>query len=163
FSDRRRVSGTNPTMNRLYVIESSPSITGSMADHRLPIRSSDVERFARALAQSLGFANAAPSDLSPTWSRWLDAPADDLKAHAGTSLGTAGMGQPPIVHTLAYWVNATLGNVGKTVTYIAPLTGAAQADSLRSLTNDMNLGKVSALLILDGNPAYNAPADVHFA
>ncbi len=163
FTNRRRVSGENPTMNRLYVIEGTPSITGSMADHRLPLRSSDVERFARALAQSLGLANVAPSDIPESWSRWLDALTADLKAHTGTSLVTVGIGQPPIVHALAYWMNSNLGNTGKTVSYIAPLTGAGQADSLRKLNDDMNNGKVSALLMLGGNPAYNAPADIGFA
>jgi len=163
FTDRRRVHGENSTMNRLYVVEGTPSITGSMADHRLALRSSDVERFTRALAQRLGFAGAAPSDIPDGWSRWLDALADDLKAHPGTSLVTAGMGQPPVVHALAHWINATLGNSGKTVTYIAPLTTEAQGDSLRSLTGTMNKGSVSALLILGGNPAYSAPADIPFA
>ncbi|HVU12335.1 MAG TPA: 4Fe-4S dicluster domain-containing protein, partial [Phototrophicaceae bacterium] len=163
FSDRRRVQGDNPAMNRLYVVESSPSITGSMADHRLPLQPSDVERFARALAQNLGLANAAPSDIPDSWSRWLAALVADLRAHAGTSLVTAGSGQPPIVHALVYWINATLGNTGKTITYIAPLTGQAQAESLRQLTDDMNVGKVSSLLMLGGNPVYDAPADVHFA
>ncbi len=163
FSDRRRVTDTQPSMNRLYAVESSPSITGSMADHRLAIRSSDVERFTRALAARLGFADAAPGDLPSNWSRWLDALANDLKAHSGASLVTAGMGQPPIVHALAHWINATLGNTGKTVTYIAPPTAESQRDSLHDLTDAMNSGSVSALLILGGNPAYSAPADIPFA
>jgi len=37
-------------MNRLYVVESMPSGTGAIADHRLPMRSRDVEPLARALA-----------------------------------------------------------------------------------------------------------------
>jgi MoCo/4Fe-4S cofactor protein with predicted Tat translocation signal len=163
FTDRRRVHGENPTMNRLYVTESTPSITGSMADHRLPLRSSDVERFARALAERLGLANVASGTLSENWSRWLNALTDDLQAHPGSSLVTAGIGQPPIVHALAHWINATLGNVGKTIDYIAPLTAEAQHDSLRNLTEAMNSGSVSVLLILGGNPVYTASADVPFA
>src|SRR5208282_471315 len=41
-------------MNRLYVVESTPSSTGAKADHRLPKRASFVETFARALAVTLG-------------------------------------------------------------------------------------------------------------
>ena len=163
FTDRRRVEANSATMNRLYVLEWTPTITGSMADHRLPLRSSEVERFARALAERLGLANAAPADIPASWNNWLDALADDLTAHHGTSLITAGQGQPPIVHALAHWINDRLENAGKTVTYIAPLTAESQADSLRALTDSMNAGQVSALLILGGNPVYTAPADIPFA
>jgi molybdopterin-containing oxidoreductase family iron-sulfur binding subunit len=36
FTDGRRVSFGKREMNRLYVVESTPTVTGSMADHRLP-------------------------------------------------------------------------------------------------------------------------------
>ena len=128
FTDRRRVEADKTTMNRLYVIEGTPTITGSMADHRMSLRSSDLERFARALAERLGLTGAAPADVPDSWTHWLDALTDDLKAHGGTSLVTVGYGQPPIVHALAHWINATLKNSGKTVTYSAPLTAEAQAE-----------------------------------
>ncbi len=163
FTDRRRVGANSATMNRLYVVEGTPSITGSMADHRLALRSSEVERFARALVERLGLVGAAPADLPDIWGRWLDALTDDLKAHQGTSFVTVGSGQPPIVHALAHWMNAALGSIGKTVTYVAPLTGEGQTESLGALTDAMNTGSVSALLILGGNPAYSAPADIPFA
>src|SRR5882724_7954356 len=41
-------------MNRLYVVESVPSPTGVKAEHRLSLRASEVEGFARSLAASLG-------------------------------------------------------------------------------------------------------------
>ncbi len=165
FSDKRRVDADQVAMNRLYVVESTPSITGSMADHRLALRSSEVERFARALAERLGLAGAAPADLPESWSSWISALADDLTAHQGTSLVTAGLGQPPIVHALAAWINATLGGVGQTIRYIEPPVTQtdSQVESLRALTDAMQNGEVSALLIVGGNPAYDAPADIAFA
>ncbi len=100
----------------------------------------------------------------------LPAIARDLKAHAGASIVIAGEFQPPEVHALAHAMNASLGNVGKTVMYTDAMedtgpAGAAQADhmqSLRTLVDDMNAGKVEALLILGGNPVYNAPSDLDF-
>ena len=163
FTNRRRVTDDHPTMNRLYMVEGTPTITGSMADHRLPIRSSDVERFARALTERLGLNGAAPADVPASWDTWLTALTDDLTAHHGTSLITAGLGQPPIVHALAHWINDRLGNAGRTVTYIAPLIAEAQVDSLAALIDSMNGGQVKALLIVDGNPVYTAPADHPFA
>src|SRR5207245_6123188 len=41
-------------MNRLYVIESTPSPTGAKADHRLAMRAVDIEGFARDLARFSG-------------------------------------------------------------------------------------------------------------
>src|SRR5271165_5227080 len=41
-------------MNRLYVVESTPSSTGARADHRLPVRAVEVESFVRALDMMLG-------------------------------------------------------------------------------------------------------------
>ena len=163
FADRRRITADQQIINRLYVLEGTPSITGSMADHRLPLRSSDVERFARALASRLGLPNASPADIPDRWNSWLDALADDLMGHLGTSLVTAGVGQPPVVHALAHWINAQLENAGKTVRYIDPITEAEQTASLAALTDAINSGQVSILLILGGNPGYTAPAGIPFA
>src|SRR5437763_16789789 len=40
-------------MNRLYAIESTPSATGAKADHRSPMRASEIEKFAQALSSHL--------------------------------------------------------------------------------------------------------------
>src|SRR5204863_6080390 len=41
-------------MNRLYVVETMPSCTGSRADHRLPAKPSEVVDIARALTGRIG-------------------------------------------------------------------------------------------------------------
>src|SRR5205823_1942754 len=48
FTNGRRVSAGKKAMNRLYVVESTPTITGSMADERLPLESGRIEELARA-------------------------------------------------------------------------------------------------------------------
>src|SRR5258708_20874996 len=50
-------------MSRLYVVEPTPSVTGSSADHRLPLRSPEVEQIAPALAPKL--ALGATGKLPP--------------------------------------------------------------------------------------------------
>ena len=50
FYRRRNLTGPNDEMNRLYVVEPTPTVTGAAADNHLPLRSADVELFARALA-----------------------------------------------------------------------------------------------------------------
>ncbi|MGH8506419.1 MAG: molybdopterin oxidoreductase, partial [Stenotrophobium sp.] len=54
FGNKRRVTGPDSKMNRLYVVEGAPTMTGVQADHRLPLRPSQVEAFARLLAVGLG-------------------------------------------------------------------------------------------------------------
>src|SRR5204862_3314793 len=51
FGTRRR---PEEPLNRVYAVESAPTILGAGADHRLALRSADVEPFARALASALG-------------------------------------------------------------------------------------------------------------
>ncbi len=165
FTDGRRVSFGKREMNRLYVVESTPTVTGSMADHRLPLASAQVEDLARVMAQQLGAATqGAANVLSPEQTAWLAALVGDLKQHHAASIVIAGEWQPPIVHALAHLLNQTLGNVGNTVHYTEPAEAhpVNQIDSLRELAAEMKSGAVDALFILGGNPVYNAPADLEF-
>jgi molybdopterin-containing oxidoreductase family iron-sulfur binding subunit len=50
IASRRKVRDGSSAMNRLYVVETTPSVTGAMADHRLALKTSEIELFARALA-----------------------------------------------------------------------------------------------------------------
>jgi len=141
FASRRNPDGN---MNRLYVIESTPSATGAKADHRVPVRAIEIEKFARGLMKAIG---------------------EDLLSHKGSSLVIAGDHQPSAVHAFAHAINEKLGNVGKTVFYTDPISANPinQTDSIKDLVSDMRAGKVDLLVIIGGNPAYDAPADFGFA
>ncbi len=165
FADRRRVTDDAKQMNRLYVIESSPTLTGAKAEHRLPIRSSDIEGFGRNLAVAVGAGGQAGPASGPNEAKWVAAIAKDLQAHRGRSVVMAGEFQPPAVHALAQAINQTLGNVGATVTYggsVEPRPTSQHA-SLLELSTAMEAGQVQVLIILGNNPAFTAPADVKFA
>jgi MoCo/4Fe-4S cofactor protein with predicted Tat translocation signal len=160
----RRTRGGRTDMNRLYSIESSMTSTGGKADHRLPLRYAEVELFARDLADNLGVAGISSSG-SKIHPETVSAIARDLSAHRGDCVVIPGSHQSPAVHALAHAINATLGNVGKTVVYTEPLEVEAvdQIASLRDLADDMEAGRVDFLLIFGGNPVYDAPADFDFA
>jgi molybdopterin-containing oxidoreductase family iron-sulfur binding subunit len=162
FTAARQAQGEHAAMNRLYVVEPAPSVTGSLADHRLPATNREVEQFTRSLAAKLGVSIPAPSDAPHA--QWLAVVAGDLRKNSGASVVIAGDQQPPIVHALAHAMNQALGNAGKTVIYTDPVEAEPvdQLSSLRELAKDMAAGTVETLVILGGNPVYNAPADLMF-
>ena len=155
--------------NRTYAFESSPTLLGAMADHRFPLRPSQIELAARALAAAVGVSGVLPagdSGLNEKQQSWVDAIAKDLLANKKHSIITVGSYQTPVVHAIAHAINLELQNAGSTVSYIDPVeeNPVNQLESLKSLVADMNADKVSTLLILgDLNPVYSAPADLEFA
>ncbi len=164
FAAGRRVRGTARLMNRLYVAESTPTNTGAKADHRLRLRPREIEPFALALAAATGVPGVAAPPLDPAPRAWLDQAAEDLIANRGACLVSVGDEQPASVHALAHAVNHALGNAGTTVFHTDPVEVSPidQTQSLRDLVADMNAGRVEVLLILGGNPVYDAPCDLRF-
>jgi molybdopterin-containing oxidoreductase family iron-sulfur binding subunit len=152
---------------RLYAAECMPTPTGSVADHRLPLKASEVEGFAREVAKALGVPNAPePGSTSDAVKKFAAAAAADLKANGGKSIVIPGETQPDTVHALAHAINSHLGNFGKTVSFVASPTARpsnqAQAADLKSLVEEMKAGKVEVLVIAGANPVYTAPADLEF-
>jgi molybdopterin-containing oxidoreductase family iron-sulfur binding subunit len=168
FADRRRITHDRLEMNRLYAVESTPTLTGAKADHRLPLAASDIEGFARQLAGAVGAAGGSPSAssaaLPPDAARWISVVAKELQAHRGRSVVVAGDYQSPAVHAAARAINQALGNAGTTVTYATGLEATAPAGgTIADLVQAMDASQVEMLVILGGNPVFTAPADLRFA
>ena len=169
FANRRRVTDDRKSMNRLYCIESTPTLTGAKADHRLPVRSAEVEPIARRLAAAIGGTSgtsqpAGDNSAHQDAEGWIAALASDLQARKGRCAVVAGEYQPASLHTLARSMNEALGNVGTTVSYGAPVE-AQPVDSMASLvelTTAMDAGEVQVLVIVGINPVFTAPADLKF-
>jgi molybdopterin-containing oxidoreductase family iron-sulfur binding subunit len=172
YAERRK----NPeNLNRLYVIESTPTTTGMKAEHRLGLRASEIPAFAAEIARAVGVSSvdAPVYEWTAEQKKFLDVVVKDLKAHAGKCVVVPGICQDPWVVNLAVFINNLLGNAGKTMFSSAgsayppfvpvnPLP-SDQFDDLRSLVADMNAGKVDWLVVLNANPIYNAPADLNLA
>ncbi len=169
FISNRKLTDGERKMSRLYVAESTPTITGAQADHRIPMKAAEVDGFARALASAVGVAgvsNEAPSGV-PNAAKYVSEIATDLKANRGRVLVCAGAHQPPAVHALAHAITATLGSTGanSAISYHAPVEGnsALHGAALQEMVDDMNAGRVQTVMIFGANPAYSAPADLKFA
>ncbi len=161
FAKRRN---PDAPMNRLFVVESTPTSTGAKADHRVPIRAADIEWVARA-GPGIEKLNSIHEGLTQEQEATLGFAFRDLSSHQGSGLVMVGEHQPPAVHALAHALNNQLGNVGTTVFYTDPVDAnpVNQTESIKDLVADMRAGKVDLLVILGGNPVYDAPADLNFA
>ena len=169
FAAGRRAGASGGAMNRLYVVEGVFSLTGAMADHRLRLESRQIAPFLSALAARLvpaaaGAEAPAAAAVSGVDPRWIDALAKDLLANRGKGLIVAGDRQPAAVHAAVCALNESLGNTGKTVSYFETKDATLPSvSSLASLVSAMKGGTIQTLVILGGNPVFDAPADLDFA
>ncbi len=156
FSAKRAIDdGQTPV--RYYQVESSPSASGSLADHRFCVKSASIASIAYQLAKAVGAAAPVVTGTAPTW---LDAVAADLRKNKGRCVVVAGEYQPESVHLAAFAINQALGNVGTTVKLLESFM--PDAHSIEDLTADLNGGHVEMLIILGSNPVYDAPASLDF-
>jgi len=166
FASRRALEKPSDSLNRLYIIESLMTVTGFNADHRLRLPTSAVIQVAAALATEIlkggaltGLENLGrPAGVDP---KWIAECAKDLLQNRGKSLVVAGHRQPLAVHLLAHAINSALENVGKTISFHEvpePLE-----HGIAELAQALKAGQVETLVILGGNPVYNAPADLDWA
>ncbi|MBX2853333.1 MAG: TAT-variant-translocated molybdopterin oxidoreductase [Phycisphaeraceae bacterium] len=159
----RKSVDTDHKMNRMYVVEPGMTVTGSSADERLPVQPSQVAHVLVAVANALGL-DAGEAKIGTSEKKFAALLAKDLLANKGAGLVVAGAGQPADVHALVHAINKALGNLDKTVTYSEEPTAevVSQAGSLAELVGKMKAGEIDTLVILGGNPVFDAPADLKF-
>ncbi len=170
FADGRRVKEAGDPMNRLYAVESTFTVTGGMADHRLRLPTSKVPAFAFRLAArvlaELGEAPDLAADLESASAElevdpaWIDECARDLVAHRGESLVIAGIHLPEELQAVVLFLNQALDAFGNTLDLLA--VEQKQGVSIEVLASKIEDGDVSTLFVLGGNPAFNAPADLNW-
>ena len=163
---------------RLYVGESGYSLTGARADHRVAVASSRVPALLAAVANNLvaehglelpaaaaGFAGATDHSATDDERHFVDLLAADLVTHRGHGVVLVGPRQAPAVHALAAVLNYALGSTGSTITYTADPSPdrPSHLEAISDLARRIRGDEIESLLILGGNPAYDAPADLDFA
>jgi MoCo/4Fe-4S cofactor protein with predicted Tat translocation signal len=163
----------SPEMSRIFAFEALLSELGSLADHRVPVQAARIpailayiESKVAAATSTAGTQAEPPVDAlgGEGVKRVLDVAVSDLLAKKGKSLVTVGSAHSAEIHALAHRVNFLLGNVDRTVTYIEkPDALSGGVDELARLVGEMESGRVATLIILGGNPVYDAPVDISFA
>ena len=182
FAQARRVRDSKDVgkMNRLYSVESTFTLTGGMADHRVRISTSEMPSFAaRLAAEVLKIAGGQSDLLSTLESRlaqeskglkidpaWIRECAQDLVEHRGASLIIAGSHLPEEVHLVTAFLNRRLAAVGKTLSYLEvtePIAKDAELKELKEVSAAIKTSAVETLVIVEANPAYDAPAELDWS
>jgi molybdopterin-containing oxidoreductase family iron-sulfur binding subunit len=178
FTQGRRLPSPEEPLNRLYAVESLYSLTGASADHRLRLPPSQVFPLACLLfaefVEQTKAADQTPQagpfaaelrgragSLSPKARDWARVCVQDLIAAGGAAVVLAGHRQPLAVHLLAHAFNAYLGAAGQAVVYLH--TPAPTEGTITELAARLNAGEVDTLVVLGGNPVYDAPAELDWA
>ena len=171
FTAKRKILNKNEVskMNRLYSVESNLTTTGSMADHRLRLSVSQMPAFLAKLGiELINLSNSGGELLSQLSSiassceiedKWVKECAADLYNSKGHSVILLGDHLSVETQALGFYLNQILS---------APLTLLEHADSasdlsISNLADSINTGSVKTLIILGGNPVFDAPADLKWA
>jgi MoCo/4Fe-4S cofactor protein with predicted Tat translocation signal len=168
YAERHRYEEGQP-MNRLYVAETMPTVTGFKAEHRLGLKPSDMERFLAMVADLAGmgrssgeadFGSAKLDDVR----KFAAGVVADLKAANGRCAVVVGPQSSASAHALAHQLNGMFGAVGKTVMYTEPVAAVPteQGADLKTLMGAIDAGQVKWLITMGVDPVYNAPADADF-
>jgi molybdopterin-containing oxidoreductase family iron-sulfur binding subunit len=154
FAAARRVRGSGDGMSRLYAAETTPTITGAAADHRLGVRPSEIEAVAAVLRDAIAGGEAASAN------RWVAAAAEDLLAAGSAGLVISGPQQTPFVHAAAWEINARIGAIGNGVALIEPPHAMPLDGDLAALCSEIDGGRIDILVVLGVDPLHTAPADL---
>jgi MoCo/4Fe-4S cofactor protein with predicted Tat translocation signal len=153
FSARRHNPSTD--FNRLYVIESAPTITGAKADQRWGCKPSEVVAFAQDLANTILHQKRSTKPE-------IEKLAAELQGLRGKCVIMAGDYQPQIVHEIAFQLNQALENIGRTVKYLESTDPVFARITVVDFVKAMSQGAAKTLLIAGPNPVYDLPSEFGF-
>jgi Fe-S-cluster-containing dehydrogenase component/anaerobic selenocysteine-containing dehydrogenase len=149
---------------KLFAIESSASLTGAKAKHRLALKPSRLKLFCETLGHEL--LQGENSNL------YAETPLDEhdflqsliriVKKSTGSVLFIAGDQQSIKMHSLCHLLNARFGKGAVRFVRTPERTKHFGLAGIQELTSLMNARKINTLLMLGGNPAYAMPGGLDF-
>jgi len=169
ISASRRVRSTDDSMSRIYSVENSYTNTGSFADHRLRLKSSEIEAFTFALANKLsenvsGLSAFNGASNALVGHEWISKLSDELLQNRGESIVSIGAEYSPAAHAAVAAINTALDNSGNTVTYhqLPFRSDQNEQEAFADAITEMTAGQYDTVVFIGTNPAYTAPADLEF-
>ena len=143
----RKINEKNPAMSKHYQFESILSLTGSNADERYIHKPSETGAVAVALLNALT-GQGSSNITDPKLKAGIAKAAKDLSANRGAALVVCGSNDPNIQQVVNA-INNAIGAGGNTIDWSVINKSKAGVDAdFAGLVNDMNAGRVGALIIL---------------
>jgi len=169
YSQGRTLEGETPKLSHHVQFEGRMSLTGSNADRRItlaPAESNAVLRMiAERLAQRAGTSVSQLAGIQGTTrvsSTDIDDIVERLWQARGRSLVVCGINDVG-TQCLVNAINHLLDNYGKTLDIEKPSYQWQGNDrAVQELVENMQSGRVKALIIADANPAYSLPNSQEF-
>jgi len=161
FTKNRKLNKPEDKLNRLYTVESLFTLTGMNSDHRICVAPGLMNDIVKRIWLEFqgGIAGAIPQ-LPKEVEAWLAPCIKDLKDNHGKAVVMPGHRLSPEAQVLIVAINDALGANGPIVEYRD--AQAAKEGTIQDLAKALNAGEVETLVILGGNPVYNAPAELNF-
>ena len=154
YTTGRKINENNPNMSRHIQFESVLSMTGANADERFLHLPSQIGAVAVALLNAVNGSGAA-GITDAKLKAGIEKASKELTSNKGAALVVCGSNDPAI-QTVVNAVNEAIGANGKTIDWSATVNYRKGIDSeFAQLVEDMNAGKVGALLVYGANPAYS--------
>jgi MoCo/4Fe-4S cofactor protein with predicted Tat translocation signal len=160
-----RRTADSGSMSRVYVAESAMTTTGSVADVRMGVLPSRISPILTALAAKFGVDGNSSVQLTADEQAFVNQAAADISAHRGAAVVAVGSHVAPQDQALALALNNAIGAIGTTLTLHEEKIEQPpnHFDALAQLADQIKSGGVSTLIVLGGNPVYDAPGDIDFA
>ncbi len=162
-------------MNRLYCVESQYSVTGTAADFRLAMQSSQIDALLNRIEKAIDAGTIIEDKRESTTYenlsadekivRTIECIASDLLANKGAAVLAVGSHHSLAAQVAAIRINNKLGNIGKTVKIYenpADINGV-KSMKLDDFVVDALESKYSRLWILAPNPVFSVSGDVDLA
>src|SRR5258708_29149177 len=161
YAANRKPEGT-PSLHIQF--QSGMSVTRSNADVRVPVAPSQLGAVAVALLPRIEHkaGGSAVAGDDPVDSKKLDAVADELWKHRGESLVVSGSNDIS-VQVVVNALNASLGNIGKTIDLTRPsLQRSGDDAAMTELVEKLHRGEIHTLVMYGVNPGYDYPDATRF-
>ena len=161
FAKARRIEGGRIQASRFYAIEATPSVTGVLADVRLPASPDRMRVILDAVAGALDGSFPPLPALSSGEASFVSGLVRDLRANAPHVACIAGQEQDAEVQRWALAMNARLGSSGGSARRIPSVRSDNDPRSsghIERVAEALAAGEVDALIVLGSNPAYTSAA-----
>ncbi len=154
---RRKLNNGEKSMLQHIHFESGMSITGSNADIRKKIKPSEELILLADLYNKVAQKTGAKTIPGPAYREDISELADNLIALKGESVVISGTNNIDI-QIITNGINSLLANYGGCIDLDNYLNISAGIDSkMEDLVNDLNAGRIKALLMYNVNPVYDYP------